>query len=375
MKYCSIVWDGKTFTVPDALGKPREDQLASTPLDNLSELSGRACYDSLGSGRKTTEYHAHIIEVGHGSVQEHANLTFLIPNLSIPDYLSCAESLLNRPGVFARKLVKKPTIVQPGQPPMLFDLRITANIRAIREWFKVPLMNQWSQLLGETIQNLARTQAPLLMADIPEHEVGPNECKIVEPEIDEEVWVSMFFTNVSRGFSHELVRHKFRTAVSQRSTRYVDENTSPWAWHPLLETLKDGAGCCAENAELWSRVVGVEKDAQEVYGLTVKALQEKMVAAGIDKFTARKQARGAARGILGNALMTEMIFSASLDQWKWMFHLRASRHADAEIRVVFNEVYELLSAAFPERFVGWTKGDCPDGIGYELIPPVAPKAN
>jgi hypothetical protein len=267
--------------------------------------------------------------------------------------------------------MKKLTIITPGQPPMLFDLRITANIRAIREWFKIPLMNQWGQLLGETLQNLAKTQAPLLMYDIPDHEVGPNECRVVEPEVDEEVWVSMFFTNVSRGFSHELVRHKFRTAVSQRSTRYVDENTSPWAWHPLLETLKSGAGCCAENAALWSRVVGVEKDAQEVYGLTVKALQEQMVTAGIDKFTARKQARGAARGILGNALMTEMIFSASLDQWKWMFHLRASRHADAEIRVVFNEVYELLSTAFPERFDGWTKNGCPDGIGYELVPPTA----
>jgi hypothetical protein len=183
------VWDGKTFVVPDALGKPREDQLASTPLDNLAELSGRACYDSLGTGRKTTEYHAHIIEVGHGSVQEHANLTFLIPNLTVPDYLSCAESLLNRPGIYARKLMKKLTIITPGQPPMLFDLRITANIRAIREWFKIPLMNQWGQLLGETLQNLAKTQAPLLMYDIPDHEVGPNECRVVEPEVDEEVWV------------------------------------------------------------------------------------------------------------------------------------------------------------------------------------------
>lgn len=373
MRYCSIVWDGKEFSVPKALGEPREDQLASTPLDNLAELSGRSCYDSLGTGRKTTEYHKHIIEVGHGSVQEHANLTFLIPNLNIPDFLSCCECLLNRPGIFVRKTMKKPTIIQPNQPQMVFDLRITANIRAIREWFNIPLMNQWGQLLGETIQNLAKTKAPLLMCDIPDHEVGDNDCKIVEPEVDEEMWVSIFFTNVSRGFSHELVRHKFRTAVSQRSTRYVDENTSPWAWHPLIESLKKGAGCCAENSELWSRIISVEADAKEVYTMTVKALQEQMVAAGIDKFTARKQARGAARGVLGNALMTEMIFSASLDQWKWMFHLRASKHADAEIRVVFNEVYELLSARFPERFVGWEKAECPDGIGYELIPPTKTK--
>lgn len=373
MKYCSIVWDGVEFKVPEALGKPREDQLASTPLDNLSELSGRACYDSLGTGRKTSEYHAHIIEVGHGSVQEHANLTFLIPGLKVPDFLACCECLLNRPGIFVRKEIKPiPTLVPTPAGSMVFDLRITANIRAVREWFKTPLMNQIGKLLGETLQKLAKTKAPLLMHDIPDHQIPDFKCEVVEPVVDEELWVSMFFTNVSRGFSHELVRHKYRTAVSQRSTRYVDENTSSWAWHPLLESLQTGAGCCStENAQLWSRIRGVEEDAKEVYGMTVKSLQEQMVTSGIDKFTARKQARGAARGILGNALMTELIFSASMDQWKWMFSLRANRHADAEIRVVFNEVYELLSARFPDRFVGWTKTECPDGIGYELVAPKA----
>lgn len=368
MKYCSIVWDGVDFKVPEALGKPREDQLASTPLDNLSELSGRACYDSLGSGRKTTEYHAHIIEVGHGSVQEHANLTFLIPNLSVPDYLSCCECLLNRPGIFVRKVMKSLASLTPGVT-MAFDLYVTANIRAVREWFKIPPMNQMGKLLGETIQNLAKTKAPLLMADIPDHEIGDSLCTVVEPVVDEEVWVSMFFTNVSRGFSHELVRHKFRTAVSQRSTRYVDENTSPWAWHPLMDQFLHGESAKDEAVQLWAKVEESEAIAKSTYGELVKFLQQKCIDGGADKFTARKQARGAARGILGNALMTEMIFSASLDQWKWMFGLRASRHADAEIRVVFNEVYELLSARFPERFVGWTKVDCPDGIGYELVAP------
>jgi hypothetical protein len=255
MKYCTIVWDGKNFTVPEALGKAREDQLASTPLDNLAELSGRACYDSLGSGRKSTEYHQHIIDVGHGSVQEHSNLTFLVPDLNVADYLSCCESLLNRPGVWVRKVQKQPQVVLAGQlnKPLVFDLRITANMRAIREWFRFPLMNKWGTLLGETLQNLAQEKAPLLFCDLTTHDVGDHRCTVVEPETDEEVWVSVFFTNVSRGFSHELVRHKHRTAVSQRSTRYVDENESPWCYHPLLERFC--SNCCDEQAaQLWSKV-------------------------------------------------------------------------------------------------------------------------
>jgi thymidylate synthase ThyX len=68
-------------------------------------------------------------------------------------------------------------------------------------------------------------------------------------------------------------------------------------------------------------------------------------------------------------LNTELIFSASLAQWKWILHLRASAAADAEIRVVMNEVYELLSERFPNNFKGYEKVDCPDGIGYALKEP------
>jgi thymidylate synthase ThyX len=373
--FCTIVWDGVNFTVPQAAGTAREDQLASTNLDNLAELSGRICYDSLGTGRKSTDYHAHIIEVGHFSVIEHANLTFLIPNLSIPDFLACCECLLNRPGVFAFKTIHPvPSFIMPGeqqQNQTKFDLRITANMRAIREWFEFPMFNAWAEILGKTLQNLAKEKAPLIFTDIPFHDVGDHECKVVPPEIEQEMWVSIFFTNVSRGFSHELVRHKFSTAVSQRSTRYVSEDESPWAYHPLIETYLN-PGCCGDNkiTQLLSKIKCVETEAKETYKEIVGYLQEQMVGSGIDKFTARKQARGAARGVLGNALMTELVFSANIHQWKWMLKMRASRHADAEIRLVFNEVYELLNVRFPNQFKGWTKHDCPDGIGYELQEPV-----
>jgi thymidylate synthase ThyX len=49
----------------------------------------------------------------------------------------------------------------------------------------------------------------------------------------------------------------------------------------------------------------------------------------------RKQARGAARGFLGNALSTELIFSASVAQWRRMIAQRDNEAADAEIRDLF----------------------------------------
>lgn len=53
------------------------------PAEALCEFAGRLCYLSYGKGRKTNkEYMQHLIEVGHGSVLEHAVWNFLITGVS-----------------------------------------------------------------------------------------------------------------------------------------------------------------------------------------------------------------------------------------------------------------------------------------------------
>ena len=51
--------------------------------EKLAEMAGRVCYMSYGKGRKTNrEFVGHIVEVGHGSVLEHAVWSFLITGVS-----------------------------------------------------------------------------------------------------------------------------------------------------------------------------------------------------------------------------------------------------------------------------------------------------
>ncbi len=51
--------------------------------ERLCEVAGRLCYMSFGKGRKTNqEYIGHILEVGHGSVLEHATWNFIITGVS-----------------------------------------------------------------------------------------------------------------------------------------------------------------------------------------------------------------------------------------------------------------------------------------------------
>ncbi len=53
------------------------------PAEQVCEIAGRLCYLSYGKGRKSNkEYIHHLLEVGHGSVLEHAVWNFIITNVS-----------------------------------------------------------------------------------------------------------------------------------------------------------------------------------------------------------------------------------------------------------------------------------------------------
>lgn len=225
----------------EAIGA-REDQFQGTDAERIVEFAGRTCYDSFGIGRTSEDYHDHLLSVGHGSVLEHATITFHI-------------------------------------------------------------------------------------------------------------------ADVSRGLTHELVRHRAGVAISQRSTRYVDESESEWVLHPLMDLVDD------DTIEDVAKYIEI---GQSLYRRTVDQIQDKLVEAGAPKATARKQARGAARGLLGNALSTELTWTVNLRALRHFIEMRATRFADAEIRLLANVLYEKALEVCPAYFRDYGRCDCPDGIGYEL---------
>jgi thymidylate synthase ThyX len=78
----------------------------------------------------------------------------------------------------------------------------------------------------------------------------------------------------------------------------------------------------------------------------------------------RKQARGAARGFLGNALGTELIFSASVAQWRRIIQQRACEAADGEIRdLILKCLVQLKKSSYSDRFEDIYTIDAQDGLG------------
>lgn len=334
--------------IPPELGEPIPGHhLTSTSQDNLIELAGRVCYDSMkAESRNSTNYHKHIIEVQHTSVWDHAVFVFefdtegMVCNKDIfANLWGMMAICANRPGVSTR-----PTF-QFGFSEHSCGLRLTLNLRALREWKKfgqeVPGIDQsTSDALQEIMSQYVKQRCPLAMQDFEPSTLGVARIKLVPPTNTDETWVSLFFTGVSRGLSHELVRHNYQTGKSQRSTRYCDESESNWIPHPLMRGI--------ENSEnLFKQAQVLCADAYRQMNGEIKA---KLLSEGVDKMTALKQARGAARGVLGNALETELVFSANLTQWKRMIAQRANPAADAEIREAFEEVRVILCQQFPEYF-------------------------
>lgn len=80
---------GRQVVSEEAIARFLEDEGRAWQTDTevggekLAEMAGRVCYMSYGRGRKTNaDFLSHIVEVGHGSVLEHAVWSFLVTGVS-----------------------------------------------------------------------------------------------------------------------------------------------------------------------------------------------------------------------------------------------------------------------------------------------------
>jgi thymidylate synthase ThyX len=319
-------------------------QFCGRNLENLVEFAGRICYDSLGveKTRGTDDYHKHIIEVNHGSVQEHGNIVVNIYDLNSFELHDAICQCVNRPGV---AIYYKDNDSSDGKSR--FTASVVANLRAIREWDTFGEVTatglSTSKLdVGVLLKIGAHGSAPRAISataySVPENRFTKLHDYTASASVnhDNTTFVSFLIQGVSRNLTHELVRHKFQTAISQRSTRYVDESTSEIAWHPLL----DGQFTFLKWA---SRKLG-----GLFYKYASRSIRSQLVTNGEDLMTAKKQARGAARGFLPSALSTELVFTASIAQWKRIIAMRGHASSDLEIQQLADQVRDIL---YKEGFI------------------------
>lgn len=372
------IWDGGEPKLPDlmlpscsSIENAREQviskgQFVGSALDNLGEMASRICYDSAGTGRPSADFHKNIIKVNHLSVYEHCVFTIWV-DVPRRDLAGTLIECMNKPALYVN-------VIEDPRPFEFVRVELTLNLRHVLEWKSGTFLHRIVTAFGQGL-------APLVVEG--SIGTGTTSCGLVDtPKLPQQQWITLLMTG-SRGFSHELVRHGDWTAISQRSTRYVDENESLWVVHPLTaqflrdaDTVHRAPNGEATELSLGQKARHVIDIAQRTYASVIEKLEPWLISRGVDKFTARKQARGAARGYLGNALYTEVVFSASVSQWLHMLKMRACQAADAEIRECFCKALpELQGSRYGAAFDHLTLVPSPDGIGEVVIESPEPRGD
>jgi thymidylate synthase (FAD) len=130
----------------------------------------------------------------------------------------------------------------------------------------------------------------------------------------------MYLTGVSRSVVHELVRHR-HFSFSQLSPRHVPEGAAGVVEPAVL----------AGDPELHERFVAATDAALAAYDDLMDGLEQRI--AGLPNASLRRrQALQAARAVLPSALETRVVVTGNYRTWRHFIAMRASEHADVEIR-------------------------------------------
>ena len=165
------------------------------------------------------------------------------------------------------------------------------------------------------------------------------------------------FAGISRTLTHELIRHRAGWAYSQLSQRYVDESVAEYVEPDAI----------ADNPELHALWLDAVGHAHQAYIKLVEKLTEQYKDEP-DKTLRRKLARQAARSVLPNATETKIFVTANARALRHFIEMRASRHAEVEIRKLAVKVLQLMQIEAPHLFHDYQLVPLPDGT-FEAATP------
>ena len=167
---------------------------------------------------------------------------------------------------------------------------------------------------------------------------------------------TFYVTGVSRSLTHELVRHR-HLSFSQLSQRFVPETDAEMVEPDVI----------AEDPQLHEAFLAATGVAAGAYRDLLAGLEQKY-AGTTDATLRRKQARQAARSVLPNATETRIVVTGNYRAWRHFVGMRASEHADVEIRALAVAVLRELHRIAPHAFADFVTTRLPDGTEVAASP-------
>jgi thymidylate synthase (FAD) len=145
------------------------------------------------------------------------------------------------------------------------------------------------------------------------------------------------FHNVSRVFTHELVRHRAGTAFSQESMRFVRLTDIPF-WFP--EWSKQDPEFMALAKDLLMRMEEFQVYMADHFGLDDEGVP----------FEEKKAKTSFMRRFAPDGVATSIQMTANVRALRHMITMRTDKAAEEEIRIVFDQVAEIMAMETPNLF-------------------------
>lgn len=171
-----------------------------------------------------------------------------------------------------------------------------------------------------------------------------NVVSVMHGSVFEHLNFTFVFSDVSRIFTHELVRHKAGTAVSQESLRFVrlDELR---VWFP------DWAQADPELMERCLALIAQMEEHQrwmaDRFGLDDEGVP----------FSFKKKKTSFMRRFAPEGLGTVIVWTANIRAMRHVIEMRTDEHAEEEIRLVFHDVAMKMRDQVPALFADYTLRD------------------
>jgi thymidylate synthase (FAD) len=192
----------------------------------------------------------------------------------------------------------------------------------------------WAPGLNPNVTQVRRDSAAYLL----------NVLSSGHGSVLEHATYSFVFYNVSRVFTHELVRHRAGTAVSQESLRYVRLTDIPFE-HPAF--VRDDPALLEAANDLLERTETFLRLATEKTGITEDGVP----------FHRKKEITSAMRRYVPDGVATSIGWSANIRAIRHTIELRTHPSAEEEMRRVFDRVAQIMVKEVPALFADFERDE------------------
>ena len=164
-----------------------------------------------------------------------------------------------------------------------------------------------------------------------------NILKVRHGSVIEHPVVNFIFADVSRVFTHELVRHRQGVAISQESLRFV-RLTDLGLWLPSV--IRQYPDVVQMFEQTFVHLERLQRRMSELFALDSPGVA----------FAFKKIVTSAIRRIAPIGLATTIGWSANLRALRWVIEMRTHPSAEEEIRLVFGKVAAICRDRYPNMF-------------------------